>query len=189
MVGVSKQDAHRCKWVADIGEAELDVCCDMWQPYADVVKERAPQAVLVFDKFHIVRHLIAAVDQVRRDEIREKRPAHNSPWWKSRGPRYAQLGRNGFGWTFWAGADPTNFVRRSGARNPLGDSHLRSSALSVVGEDQPAYLNSDPPDRRPPPSSPSDRRSLSRDPRDFHHGLLSNGSGRGLSVRGSGSGC
>ncbi len=35
----------------------------MWQPYIDVIKARAPQAVLVFDKFHIVRHLMAAVDQ------------------------------------------------------------------------------------------------------------------------------
>ena len=48
------------------------ICCDMWQPYIDVIKDRAPQAVLVFDKFHIVRHLMEAVDQVRRDEIREK---------------------------------------------------------------------------------------------------------------------
>ena len=52
------------------------ICCDMWQPYIDVVKARAPQAVLVFDKFHIVRHLMEAVDQVRREEIREKGEAH-----------------------------------------------------------------------------------------------------------------
>lgn len=53
--------------------AALDgICCDMWQPYIDVIKEQAPQAVLVFDKFHIVRHLMEAVDQVRRDEVREK---------------------------------------------------------------------------------------------------------------------
>jgi transposase len=44
----------------------------MWQPYVDVVKVRAPDAILVFDKFHIVQHLTQAVDQVRRDEIREK---------------------------------------------------------------------------------------------------------------------
>ena len=54
------------------------ICCDMWQPYIDVVKDRAPQAVLVFDKFHIVRHLMQAVDQVRRDEVREKGPAHKA---------------------------------------------------------------------------------------------------------------
>lgn len=52
------------------------ICCDMWQPYIDVIKERAPQAVLVFDKFHIIRHLMEAVDQVRRDEIREKGAEH-----------------------------------------------------------------------------------------------------------------
>lgn len=54
------------------------ICCDMWQPYIDVVKEKAPQAILVFDKFHIVRHLTQAVDQVRRDEIREKGKEHQN---------------------------------------------------------------------------------------------------------------
>jgi transposase len=53
--------------------AKLDgVCCDMWQRYIDTIKERTPRAALVFDKFHIVRHLMDAVDQARRDEIREK---------------------------------------------------------------------------------------------------------------------
>ena len=52
------------------------VCCDMWMPYINVIEEKAPKAVLVFDKFHIVRHLMNAVDQVRRDEIREKGKEH-----------------------------------------------------------------------------------------------------------------
>lgn len=65
--------------------AALDgICCDMWQPYIDTIKERAPQAVLVFDKFHIVRHLMEAVDQVRRDEIREKGPQHKALMYKTR---------------------------------------------------------------------------------------------------------
>jgi transposase len=50
----------------------------MWQPYADVIQARAPQAVLVFDKFHIAQHLSRAVDQVRRDEIRDKGAAHKA---------------------------------------------------------------------------------------------------------------
>lgn len=54
------------------------ICCDMWQPYIDVIKAKAPQAVLVFDKFHIVHHLMQAVDQVRRDEIREKGAEHKT---------------------------------------------------------------------------------------------------------------
>jgi transposase len=47
------------------------VCCDMWAPYVDVIKERLPNALLVFDKFHIVRHLMEAVDTVRKEEARE----------------------------------------------------------------------------------------------------------------------
>jgi transposase len=34
------------------------VCCDMWQNYIDVVHEYCGEAVVVFDKFHIIRHLI-----------------------------------------------------------------------------------------------------------------------------------
>ena len=60
------------------------VCCDMWQPYIDVIKARAPKSVLVFDKFHIVQHLTQAVDQVRRDEIREKGKAHKELMAKTR---------------------------------------------------------------------------------------------------------
>jgi transposase len=47
------------------------VCCDMWAPYVDIVKRRLPNALLVFDKFHIVRHLMDAVDTVRKEEARE----------------------------------------------------------------------------------------------------------------------
>ena len=47
------------------------VCCDMWAPYAETISEMCPNAALVFDKFHIVRHLLKAVDQVRRDEARQ----------------------------------------------------------------------------------------------------------------------
>jgi len=45
------------------------ICCDMWAPYVDVIKECAPDAVLVFDKFHIVSHLTKAVDEVRKREV------------------------------------------------------------------------------------------------------------------------
>jgi transposase len=72
-------------WFGDERTAMLDgVCCDMWQPYIDVVKTRAPKAILVFDKFHIVQHLTQAVDQVRRDEIREKGQDHKALMNKTR---------------------------------------------------------------------------------------------------------
>ena len=47
------------------------VCCDMWQPYIDMVEQELPKATLVFDKFHIVQHLMRAVDAVRREEASE----------------------------------------------------------------------------------------------------------------------
>ncbi|MBZ0256971.1 transposase, partial [bacterium] len=49
----------------------IGVCCDMWQPYIDMIEERLPKATLIFDKFHIVQHLNKAVDEVRREEARE----------------------------------------------------------------------------------------------------------------------
>jgi transposase len=58
----------------DIGDDQAKrieaVCCDMWANYVEVVSERAPQAGLVFDKFHIVRHLLDAVNDVRKAEAR-----------------------------------------------------------------------------------------------------------------------
>lgn len=54
------------------GEANLrkirGVCCDMWDPYIKAIKEYLPHAVIVFDKFHLVRQLLDAVNNVRRQE-------------------------------------------------------------------------------------------------------------------------
>ena len=44
---------------------------DMWRPYIEVVKARAPQATICFDRFHVVAHLNAAVDEVRRAMVRK----------------------------------------------------------------------------------------------------------------------
>ena len=60
------------KFLNSLGEARLKeiraVCCDMWDPYVEVIKRRLPHAILVFDKFHIIRHLLEAVNQVRKEE-------------------------------------------------------------------------------------------------------------------------
>ena len=49
------------------------VCCDMWEPYTKVIAELLPDALLVFDKFHLIRHLHKAVDEVRRQEAAHHR--------------------------------------------------------------------------------------------------------------------
>ena len=43
------------------------VCMDMWAAYANLVREYAPDARILFDRFHIVKHLNETVDMVRRD--------------------------------------------------------------------------------------------------------------------------
>ena len=41
---------------------------DMWKPFRKATHARAPQAAILFDKFHIMRHLGDALDQVRKSE-------------------------------------------------------------------------------------------------------------------------
>ena len=41
---------------------------DMWKPFRNATLKAAPQAAILFDKFHIMRHLGEALDQVRKSE-------------------------------------------------------------------------------------------------------------------------
>jgi transposase len=41
---------------------------DMWKPFRKAAQARAPQAAILFDKFHIMRHLGEALDKVRKSE-------------------------------------------------------------------------------------------------------------------------
>ena len=41
---------------------------DMWKPFRTVTTTRAPQAAILFDKFHVVKHLNEALDKVRKEE-------------------------------------------------------------------------------------------------------------------------
>ena len=46
------------------------VCMDMWAPYANLVREYATNAQILFDRFHSVKHLHEAVEEVRHSEMR-----------------------------------------------------------------------------------------------------------------------
>lgn len=43
---------------------------DMWKPFRNSTKRQVPQARIVFDKFHVLKHLGDALDAVRRSEYR-----------------------------------------------------------------------------------------------------------------------
>jgi transposase len=47
------------------------VASDMWQPYLDVIAERASQALHILDRYHIMSHFSRAIDKVRAQEARE----------------------------------------------------------------------------------------------------------------------
>jgi len=71
-----KQEALEA-YYADLGPeacAGLErIAMDMWAPYIAATRENVPDAdeKMVFDKFHIAKHLGDAVDRVRRQENRE----------------------------------------------------------------------------------------------------------------------
>ncbi len=55
--------------------AQLEaISTDMWEPYSIVLRKKAPQARVIFDRFHIVRHLNNAVTKVRQQLIRDADP-------------------------------------------------------------------------------------------------------------------
>jgi transposase len=87
-VVVSDLDSGRPIWFGGDGRKEADIdrffaelgpnkslrielaVMDMWRPFRKSVGRNAPGAAIVFDKFHIIRHLSGALDQVRRDEYK-----------------------------------------------------------------------------------------------------------------------
>jgi transposase len=44
------------------------VVMDMWKPFRNATERAAPQAAILFDKFHVMPHLGAALDEVRKSE-------------------------------------------------------------------------------------------------------------------------
>ncbi len=44
------------------------VVMDMWKPFRKSARKNVPQAAILFDKFHILRHLGEALDRVRKQE-------------------------------------------------------------------------------------------------------------------------
>jgi transposase len=45
------------------------VCVDMWEPFTQSVRTHLPRARIVYDKFHVLRHVNDALDETRRAEF------------------------------------------------------------------------------------------------------------------------
>lgn len=47
------------------------VCSDMWRPYLKVIKQKAINALNILDRFHIMKKFNEAIDEVRRQEVKD----------------------------------------------------------------------------------------------------------------------
>jgi transposase len=83
---VSDLEAKRAIWFGGDGRSEKDMdkfyaflgednakklrlaVMDMWKPFRTSTQNHAPHAAILFDKFHILRHLGEALDKVRKSE-------------------------------------------------------------------------------------------------------------------------
>jgi len=60
---------------AELRATIADVCTDMYDGFANAVKEVLPQARVIADRFHVARAYRAAVDELRKEELRELKAA------------------------------------------------------------------------------------------------------------------
>jgi transposase len=85
---VADLDAQRPIWLGGMGRKEEDldlffkeigaerakqislVVMDMWKPFRKATRAHVPGVQIVYDKFHVLRHLADALDAVRRSEYK-----------------------------------------------------------------------------------------------------------------------
>lgn len=61
-------------WFGPEGSKQLRfICSDMWWPYLQIIAKRAPDAVNVIDRFHVMRHMNKAIDDIRAKETKSLR--------------------------------------------------------------------------------------------------------------------
>lgn len=46
------------------------ICSDMWKPYLKAIREHASQALNILDRFHVMKNMNEALDNVRKGEMR-----------------------------------------------------------------------------------------------------------------------
>ena len=70
--GVDRKESSMMMFYDTLGERKTRgirlAVMDMWKPFRNATMARAPQAAILFDKFHIISHLGDALDKVRRVE-------------------------------------------------------------------------------------------------------------------------
>lgn len=74
--GTDRSEASMDEFYRVLGETPTKrirlAVMDMWRPFRNSTGRNAPQAAIVFDKFHIIKHLGEALDKVRRAEYHRR---------------------------------------------------------------------------------------------------------------------
>jgi transposase len=72
--GEGRKETDLDKFFAELGSKKAKsirlAVMDMWVAFQNSTNKNAPNADIIFDKFHILRHLSEAMDKVRREEYR-----------------------------------------------------------------------------------------------------------------------
>jgi transposase len=80
------------RWFGKERSAALGfICSDMWRPYLKVIARKAPQAVHILDRFHVMSMMSKAIDKVRAEEANQLRVQGYEPVLK--GSRWLLLKR------------------------------------------------------------------------------------------------
>jgi len=70
--GKDRSEASMAKFYGWLGKKKSSrirlAVMDMWKPFRTATQAHAPKAAILFDKFHIMRHLGEALDMVRKSE-------------------------------------------------------------------------------------------------------------------------
>lgn len=72
--GEGRTEADMDKFFTELGVKKTKrirlAVMDMWKAFRNSTNRNAPKARILFDKFHIIRHLSEAMDKVRREEYK-----------------------------------------------------------------------------------------------------------------------
>lgn len=72
--GTGRSEADMDRFFAWLGAAKSNkarlAVMDMWKAFRASTRRNAPKAAILFDKFHVLRHLGEAIDKVRKGEYK-----------------------------------------------------------------------------------------------------------------------
>lgn len=80
-----RNQAHLSAYFRELSRAERNrvkfFVCDMWQPYVDLAKAYFPNATVIIDKYHFIRYVTWAIENVRK-RLQKTMPASLRKYYK-----------------------------------------------------------------------------------------------------------